>query len=691
MVMLSEEWNKATPIQEEWDKAVPIRDSSARQLTPGTESISSLPGAIPSSARKVWSNVPGLGLIEPPASWTPWARTGMEVGGLIAGGLTGGIPGAGAGYAGMKQLAKSVIPGTPSRPLDKMDVEKELGMPLSDVEYQDFLTGGLQWEGLRKKLGVAPLTTMEKVVAKGGEVVKDFGEGIAMEATGRLAAPLLPKILPFYARGRTLGAREVAKVAEREGIKVPAADITGSTTQSAITSSVQKLPQSAYTMQNEAVRATGQFADYVERTLGKVGGKQEPFIAGQVAQEGRLIKLAEAKTQGGKLYTEAKDLLKAVDVSHEATNTAIKDVTSSDAYQLLSEGSKKEVDKVISYLESKIRPDVSTKAKGSLKLPMDVEAKVLKQAGQEFTPMAYAEAEGVRKSLANKLFSKNIEGTEAQGPIRVLYDALQRDMEASAKVAGSKVHEKFINARDFWSKNVFGAEMDKGIMGKIGEASPERAVTLLKNASLDDIAKIKSGLPEPNFINFRQGLLTQILQNNSKADQITGEIIYNGPQIAKDLFGKSGLGEAKLKALMTTKEFSFLKEMATVGERMGASWRIAGNPSGTAHTLYVLHLLGQIGSGVGAVVAGEAARRKEGTGVGLATAGAFLSPYIVAKLITSNAGRKYLIGGFPTAERVVGRSIPGVIAGTKGILGKPEQEITLPPIGGIPGYNKDAK
>jgi len=665
------EWDKPTsPTSRDIDslfKSVKgTKDLSARQLTPGTDIISTSP-----------------------PKWAPWARTGIEMGGLVAGGLIGGIPGAGAGYAGAKQLAKSVIPRAPSRPLDKMDVEKELGMPLSDVEYQDFLAGGPQWEGLQKRLGVAPMTSIEKVIAKGGEVAREFGEGALMEATGRAVAPLIPRMLPFYARGRTPGAMEVAKIAEREGIKIPAADITGSTAQSAITSSVQKLPQSAYTMQKEAITATGQFADYVEKTLGKVGGKQEPFLAGQVAQEGRLIKLAEAKTQGGKFYTEAKDLLKGVDISHEATNKAIEDVTSSDAYQLLSEGSKKEVDKVISYLENKIRPDVSARTKVSLRLPMDVEAQVLKQAGQEFTPIPYAESEGMRKSIGNKLFSKNIEGTEAGGPIRYLYDALQDDMQVSAKMAGSKVHEKFVNARKFWSQNVFGEGVQKGVMGKIGEASPERAITYLKNASLDDIAKIRSGLPEPNFINFRQGLLTQIFQKNSQTSPITGEVIYNGSQIAKDLFGKSGLGEVKLKALMTAKELSFLKEMATVGERMGASWRIAGNPSGTAHTLYVLHLLGQVGSAVGAGLAGEVARKSKGTGAGLATAGAFLSPYIVAKLITSNAGRKYLIGGFPMAEKVVGRSIPGVIAGTRGMLSKPEPQITLPPMGGGPNFDKE--
>jgi hypothetical protein len=112
---------------------------------------------------------------------------------------------------------------------------------------------------------------------------------------------------------------------------------------------------------------------------------------------------------------------------------------------------------------------------------------------------------------------------------------------------------------------------------------------------------------------------------------------------------------------------------------MGTAWRIAGNPSGTAHTLYILHLLGQVGSGVGAAVAGEAARRQGGTGAGLATAGAFLSPYIVAKLITSNIGRQYLIAGFPRLEKAAGKVLPYVAIATRGLLSKPQEKETVTP------------
>lgn len=593
-----------------------------------------------------------------PPKWVPWARAGMEMagltGGAILGGLAGGygaIPGAGLGYAAGKELGKLVLP-------------RESPYP---------------------ELKLSPLE-------KASEVSTDVLSGMAMEATGQVATKVLPKILPFYAKGRTPGAEEVSILAEREGVRIPASDITGSTGQASLASTVQKLPQTASTMQKEAETATGQFANYVERTLGKTGGKVEPFIAGEAAQEGKLLKVAENKIAGTKLYNRAKDVAKGVDVEYSSINKAMTDVQESDAYQLLSDNSRKEVDKVISFLEGKMRPDVSARMKGSMKLPPDVEAKVLAQAGQETTPTTYMEAEGIRKSIADKLFSKNIKGTEAQGPIRKIYDALQQDMEASAQKAGSEAHGAFVKARDFWGKNVFGEGMETGLIGKLGPTfeggvSPEKAVTLLKNASLTDIAKVKQGMPPENFLTFRQGLLTQIFQQNSKVSPTSNELIYNGPQLAKDLFGKGGLGEAKLKALMTPEEFTFLKELATVGERMGSSWKIAGNPSGTAHTLYNLHLMGQIGKYGGYALAGgagEYARRKEGLGTGLAVAGAFLTPYVLAKFITSNIGRQYLMQGFPRLERGFGRALPPGIIGTKGILTKSEPNTEIP----IKGLNK---
>jgi hypothetical protein len=240
-----------------------------------------------------------------------------------------------------------------------------------------------------------------------------------------------------------------------------------------------------------------------------------------------------------------------------------------------------------------------------------------------------------------------------------------------AEAPSPNAYEAFQNARDFWHKNVVGQAEKKGLIGKLspeGGLSPEKAVERLKTASLDDITKLRESMPAENFTNFRQGLLTQILQKNSKPSPTSGELIYNGPQLAKDLFGRSGIGEARLKALTTPEEFTFLKELAQVGERMGSSWRIAGNPSGTAHTLYTIHLMSQLGSGAGAIIAGEEARKHGGTGLGLAAAGAFLTPYALARLITSNVGRQYLISGFPSLERGIARVLPVGIAGTHGIL-----------------------
>src|SRR3989304_702193 len=652
MASLVQEWEKAIPITEDdWESAAPVDIEEAKRL----------------------KRTPELGgsITQAPPSWVPYARTGIEMAGFAAGGPFG--------YAGARQLAK-VLPGREPvfpRPIEEQEptihgitreeMERRTSLPISPEAWKE----GVPYRGL----GVA------------GEVGKDVGMGFLMARGGELAAKAIPKTLPFYARGRTPGAEKVAEIAEREGVRIPAPDITASTAQAAIASSVQKLPQSAYTMQKEAVKATGQFANYVERTISKVGGKVEPFLAGQAGQEGRLIKIAENKVTGTGFYDQAKELAKGVNVDYKPILKTIDDIKASDAYNLLSEPNMMEVNKVISLIEGKVVPKVGAGEKAGLKLPPDVAEAVRMQAGMETVPTTYIRAEQMRKSIANKLFSKNIEDTEAYGPIRQIYDSLQDVMEGSAKNAGSKAHEAFVNARDFWSKNVFGTFGEKGKLGVLGQlrpfeeggASPERAVTLLKNASLSDIKRIKASIPEEQFTTFRQGLLTQILQRNSTTSPITGETTYNGPQIAKDLLGKGGLGETRLRELFKPDELTFLRELSTVGERMGSAWRIAGNPSGTAHTLYILHLLGQVGSAAGAAVAGAGARRQGGQGAGGGTAGAFLTPYVVAKLITSNIGRQYLISGFPRLEKAAGKALPYAIIGTRGLLGGSQQKETVTP------------
>jgi hypothetical protein len=215
---------------------------------------------------------------------------------------------------------------------------------------------------------------------------------------------------------------------------------------------------------------------------------------------------------------------------------------------------------------------------------------------------------------------------------------------------------------------------------KIGNQSADYALARLKTAPLDEVKLIKRNLSSQEFTQYRQGFLTQIFEKNSKISPVTGEPIYDGPAIARELFGKNGLGEVRLKLMTTPEEFMFLKDLSKVGEKMGSSWRIAGNPSGTAHTLYTLHLMGAVGAGLGNLVAEAAGGGKE-TRIGgaLAGAGAFLSPYILAKLVTSNVGRQYLIGGFPAMEKAISRVLPPGIVATRGVLsGNEPQRLTMP-------------
>jgi hypothetical protein len=213
----------------------------------------------------------------------------------------------------------------------------------------------------------------------------------------------------------------------------------------------------------------------------------------------------------------------------------------------------------------------------------------------------------------------------------------------------------------------------EGTLFEIATGSPTDAFKKLQYAKPEEIDMIKKNLNPEEFLQYRQGLITHIFEKNSKISPTTGERIYDGPAIAKDFFGKSGLGEVKVKRLTTPEEMEFLKEYTKAGAAYGNAWRIAGNPSGTAHALYVLHLIGQAGAGAGALL--DPKRQKEWLGGGTAAnLGAFMTPYVLARLMTSSLGRKYLIGGFPGLERAATKAIPYGVIATRGILSGPDQK-----------------
>ncbi len=815
-----------------------IREGLGLATMPEPEgAITKTPSLSPSSSfRKAWSSIPGLGLVEPETA----LKTGAELGSFIFGGPVG--------YAATRQ-ALSLLPfGPPPRPLAKADVEKELGFPLTNEEFQNVIATNKRFQ--------APSPT-EKVVGetlgRAGEVGTDIALTSMFRGGGKLSEKALPEVLPFYAKGRTPGALEAMRIAEREGITPTPADITGHIGQSGMESTVSRLPQSAFVAQKATGEALRGHATAVEREIAKLGGRVEPQLAGERAIEelprkvateiesqfggiggklapdltGQTVKegIATVKNearQTGHLLFEGGKKIEEIPIAVDPITNTIAKIKESGNYRALSAPDKNRVDSMIKYIESRINPpeggleELGGFQVGGRTIPIKGrELKSIQQMTSEeretafgaLPELKYLDVEGIRRTVANTTFSDTVKKSPAYGPLRQLYDAVDKALESSAKVAGSDIHDAFKISRSFWKDEIIdrlGEGGTKSILGRIEKASPEQVVSIIKKsnedelrqlvsvlpkeslqplkrglftdlletgskvnpntgeivyngtqinkainnqmgrlrvllspdevrylkkfavdmseiapvfkvatgtaegaiqrlkiAPLEELATLKNNLTPEGWINYRQGLITKIFSMFGKKSPVTNEYVYNGPRIFDAFLGPSGLGEARLKVLTDSpEELQTLRELLELGNKMGSSWRIAGNPSGTAHALYNIHLLSQMGKmiGGGGITGGilgyrggeedRAGRTLKGAAIGGAV-GAFLGPYAVAKFITSNIGRRYLISGFPQAERALGRILPLGAVGTRGILSKEPQKVEMPKVTAPINYDKE--
>ncbi len=98
-------------------------------------------------------------------------------------------------------------------------------------------------------------------------------------------------------------------------------------------------------------------------------------------------------------------------------------------------------------------------------------------------------------------------------------------------------------------------------------------------------------------------------------------------------------------------------------------------------------------AGGGIVGAGSAERAGGGTKevLGAGAVGAFLAPMVVAKFITSNVGRKFLMSGFPAVEKAVSRAVPYTAIGARGMFGREGERQEKPVVRGGPPLQSRAK
>ncbi len=499
-----------------------------------------------------------------------YISSGPELALGTAGGMVGGIPGAGIGMAGGTAL--------------KQLIGSKLGVPQGTP--QERLTD----------IGISGIT------GAGSELIPKMG------ASG---AKLLAEKMLGLGRGRYPAAQQIVKLGEREGIPLMAPDVTGNRPQAIIHSTLDKLLFGSGTMQKAASEQMEELGKYGLRTRGReVLG---PDMAASI-REGLEESWNVIKSKSDVLFDDAKQAAidKAVKLSE--TSKTVNNIVKSKDFKYLAGESKQILKNIFDDIEE---------SKG----------KILK----------WSDVEGMRKGISDISFPKEISGTSATRMANQVRNAILDDMEKSAKDVGSDVYKLYKKARGFYSENVMGKfkgeteQFKKAIGTRILHSTDEQLFGMIKNNNVTNLQELKAILPPKRFEDVKQGWITNLFEKGQTTIKgPKGEIQSYKTQTMNTLWNKTP--EKFKEELFSPVELKNIDDFMLLARSSGTAEKLAGNPSGTAQTIMAGGLLTGIGSGAGMLTEG-----REGAAVGGLLGG--ISPFLLAKLVTSGWGKRLLIEG----------------------------------------------
>ena len=637
-------------------------------------------GILPEDKRGFYEEAVRRGLTtEKPILTEERPSTPIQVGEEPAGGTLGLV-----GKLGFKEK-QFITPPPIGGPQEEPGLEPPgiIGTLINPADIiQNILTGGAL--GLLKTGGKLTKPVAEEALAWGtynvpklaksiyrgaAEIIPGLGaktleKTIPVEKTTPMAMEagesFLNKFIPGMAKATTPQMRGIIDLAKREKVSVLAPDITGNRTQALLFNAADKAIGGAGVTQKAAARTVQDMNVYSERVLSELGGEFEKVGLGEVARLGMKAKFDPVEKFGDKLYDiVAKE---ASGTSAILTNTAkiVDDIRKSKDFQYLPGPIKSVLNKVFSDINPVTKIGAGTRYGG---MPIDILEKLQEQGIAK--TMDFSELESIRRAVSKLSFHKEISGDQGNRFASQVLEAIDKDMDLAAIKAGTLAKSALDDARKFQREEIFGVFKGKTALGKpsigsrISTIQNEDFLTIISKGNMTELQDMIKVLPKPTIQNVKQAWLTDLFGRHQK-DLMTPEGIVrvlNAPAAGREI---DNFGDTYLKTLFNKQEFQMIDNFRKLSRHIGFAEKIAGNPSGTAQTIYTI---GLITGGIG-VASWTDSPVKTGLGVAFM----FGSPYAIAKFMTSPSGFKYMTTGIkqsPLIRDIITQSLKSAaIAGT---------------------------
>ena len=458
-------------------------------------------------------------------------------GGAAIGGAAGGPPGAVAGAIGggtVGALSKEAV----EQMFLKLGIIEEGDKLISDIPIQKRTLGESAQEA-----GISGITMA-------------VGEG----AGQALIAPFT-KLGRGFSRNVTAEGRETLKFFEGSGITPNPAKATDSRVLDLASNAGEASIFGGEKFLQGQIRAV----DFIDDTINKLAGSPS------VSKEGLGNLFADAVTESSISFRgAASTLFNKLDqtVGTRFVNTA---------------GIRKQADDVIEELTGlSVEPSLIKKLQSAGRTSVGA-------LGLQQTGLRFAEAQKLRSDLlAVTRKSGNVISDKATGRINRIVKVLEKEMEATAKLAGPNVLRQWRRANKFWKEgiNTFNAKIIKDIISK----DPDAAVSALFTATKDRavmIRRVKRALKDKKLIrSFESATLKEFLFR-SKGDSA---------KLINQIKTFGGVDGQALKAMFPRGEDKVLAKLARVKGVI-----LKGQPDATGRFAVQI---GQV-TAIGALAAGQ--------------------------------------------------------------------------------------
>lgn len=599
---------------------------------------SSLAGMLSKKYPDAYGDLPGK-VIQPitgigPPWWVGPGRTAATTIGMIGGGLAGGGAGLFTGPAAPVTSPLLVVAGA--------------GLGGSGM--------GQMYDRALELTGVTrPQSPLRSAITAGMEVA-EFG---AAEATGGIISKpfnwLLGK-LPWAGKGLTQESKRVSDILKAEGIDAPGPVITGNKSQMALYQTAGNMPTSSGTIEKEVSKAWEQIGTQTERAVTSKGLNVSPYQAGTTAQTGESLLYQRTNAQGKALHQRFINLGKRTPIELTKTNEVGKEIIESDVFDLLPGDLQNSIKTIFSKTTMDIPASQSTILNVTGRPAVSTPSRTVS------VTRTLDKVDELRKALNENAGYEGLYADKVQSLHRRISSALDDDILISTQKTNPAAHAAFRAEKDFYSKEIFGKF--KGLDIYKQKAMGEKLLTqdpstVLKEANtVVGLKKMKEVMPEKYFDTVRRGKIAEIIEPAFKEiDTASGKVrILDGDTLSKNVY--KNLAPEYRVSLFKPDELKALDNVITSSQSMKALNKYGGSQSGTPKGQFYGRMLelspAPAGAGVGYLVGGV-------PGLVIGSTLGYMTPYGVAKFLTSEMGKRYLIEGVKVgAKTKLGATMGGL-------------------------------